>query len=97
MIFGVRPNSELTMTSVLSSMLVDVSTRITTRLPPMRRPVRYCRSPSPTKLRMRVPASCGVTLAAARRAVSACSCASSARRRSMAARRAALVSSMDAA
>ena len=41
------------LTIVRSSMLVDVSTRITTCLPPMRRPVRYWRLPSPSNARKR--------------------------------------------
>src|SRR5882672_366342 len=68
----------ITLTSVRSSMLVDTSTRITTRLPPMRNPVRYCRLPSPTKPRTDVPPGTGSLAAAAKRSFSAWTRASSA-------------------
>ena len=51
-------------TIVRSSILVETSTKISTRCPPIRRPVKYCLFPSPVKLRIRFPASSGVTLAA---------------------------------
>ena len=59
----------ITLTTVSSSMLADTSTRMRIRSPPTLRPVRYWRSPLPTKPLTRVPGWPGLGVPAASRRV----------------------------